>query len=159
MAGAGFKTFVAGAVLGATDVNTYLMQQSVMVFASSTARDAAIASPAQGMIVYLTNEARTYQYTGGSWKPNTPFTVEVGTTASAPITGNAAINFTASRFSQTPMVIATVQSGNTQRTSVTCVANGTTGFQAYIWAGAVASTTATTIHWIAIQATSSAGNG
>jgi hypothetical protein len=156
MAGAGFKTFVAGAVLGATETNTYLMQQSVMVFATSTARDAAITSPSQGMICYLTNEARTYQYTGGSWKPNTPFTIETGTFSA---TGNQAQNYTASRFSAAPVVIATIQSGNTQRTSVTCVANGTTGFTAYVWAGAVASTTATTVHWVAIQATSGSGTG
>jgi hypothetical protein len=156
MAGAGFKTFVAGAVLGATETNTYLMQQSVMVFANATARNAAIGSPSQGMVVYLSDEARTYQYTGASWKPNTPFTIEVGTQS---ITTSGSINFTASRFSQTPMVIATIQSGNTTRTSVTTVQNGTTGFTAYIWAGAVAATTAATVHYIAIQATSAAGNG
>ena len=156
MAGAGFKTFVAGAVLGATDTNTYLMQQSVMVFADATARNSAIGSPSQGMVVYLKDEARTYQYTGGSWKPNTPFTIEVGTIS---VTGSQAINFTASRFSQTPMVLVTVQSGNNTATSVTTAANGTTGFTAYVWSGTTAATAAKTVHWVAIQAISASGQG
>jgi hypothetical protein len=35
-------------------VNTYLMQQAVMVFTNEAARDAAITSPSEGMIAYLT---------------------------------------------------------------------------------------------------------
>ena len=41
MAGAGAKLFVSGDVLTAAQVNTYLMDQAVMVFASAAARDAA----------------------------------------------------------------------------------------------------------------------
>ena len=160
MAGAGFKTFVAGAVLGATETNTYLMQQSVMVFANATARDTTpatrIATPSQGMVSYLSDEGRTYSYTGGSWKPNTPFTIQTGTVS---VTGNLAINFTASRFSNTPMVLVTVQSGNNTATSVTTVGNSTTGFTAYVWTGTTAATTAKTIHWVAIQALSGSGDG
>jgi hypothetical protein len=156
MAGAGFKTFVAGAVLGATETNTYLMQQSVMVFADASARNSAIGSPSQGMVVYLKDEARTYTYTGSSWKPNTPFTIESG---SFTVTGNQAQNFTASRFSQTPIVVVTVQSGNNTATSVTTVSNGTTGFTAYVWSGTAASTAAKTVHWVAIQALSGNATG
>lgn len=54
MPGAGFTTFTAGSVLTATQVNTYLMQQAVMVFTNEAARDAAITSPSEGMIAYLT---------------------------------------------------------------------------------------------------------
>jgi len=54
MAGAGFITFTAGSVLTAAQVNTYLMQQAVMVFTNEAARDAAITSPSEGMIAYLT---------------------------------------------------------------------------------------------------------
>jgi len=156
MAGAGFRTFAAGEKLTASNVNTYLMQQSMMVFASAAARNSAISSPSQGMTVYLSDEGRTHTYTGSAWKPNTPFTIETGTFS---VTGNGSQNYTASRFTSAPVVIATIQSGNTQRTSVSCVANGTTGFTAYVWAGAVASTTATTVHWVAIQAISSSGTG
>ena len=54
MAGAGFKTFTAGEVFTASDANTYLMQQSVMVFTNEAARDAAITAPSEGMHAYLT---------------------------------------------------------------------------------------------------------
>lgn len=55
MPGAGFTTFTAGSVLTATQVNTYLMQQAVMVFTNEAARDAAITAPSEGMIAYLTS--------------------------------------------------------------------------------------------------------
>jgi hypothetical protein len=54
MPGAGFKTFTAGQVFTATDANTYLMQQAVMVFTNEAARDAAITAPSEGMHAYLT---------------------------------------------------------------------------------------------------------
>jgi hypothetical protein len=47
------KTFTAGEVLAAADVNTFLMDQSVMTFADSTARGSAIPSPTEGMVTYL----------------------------------------------------------------------------------------------------------
>lgn len=54
MAGAGFKTFTAGEVFTASDANTYLMQQSLMVFTNEAARNTAISSPSEGMMCYLT---------------------------------------------------------------------------------------------------------
>ena len=53
MAGAGFKSFADGNVLLASEVNEYMMQQQIMVFADSTARDAAILSPSEGMFAFL----------------------------------------------------------------------------------------------------------
>jgi len=67
MAGAGFKTFAAGEVLTAGDVNTYLMQQTVMVFASESARTTAIASPSEGMFTYLSDTDAFQYYTGSAW--------------------------------------------------------------------------------------------
>jgi len=67
MAGLGFKTFAAGEVLTAANVNGYLMQQSIMVFADATARDAAISSPSEGMFVYLTGTNALQFYDGSSW--------------------------------------------------------------------------------------------
>lgn len=71
MAGAGYKSFTAGSILTATEVNTYLMEQSTMVFATTTARDAAITSPAKGMMCYISsNDASEglYTYNGTSWR-------------------------------------------------------------------------------------------
>ncbi len=67
MAGAGFKTFSDGSVLTAAEVNTYLMQQTIMAFADATARDAAISSPSEGMFVYLTGSNALQFYDGSSW--------------------------------------------------------------------------------------------
>ena len=53
MAGAGFKLFADGNVLLASEVNEYMMQQQIMVFADATARDAAILSPSEGMFAFL----------------------------------------------------------------------------------------------------------
>jgi hypothetical protein len=50
---AGRKGFVAGEILTAADVNSFLMDQAVMVFDDDTARGSAIPSPAEGMVTYL----------------------------------------------------------------------------------------------------------
>ena len=63
MAGLGKKTFVANEVLTAADVNGYLMEQSVMVFDDSTARDAAITTPTEGMVTYLKDTDEILKYT------------------------------------------------------------------------------------------------
>jgi len=65
-AGQGFKTFATGDVLTASDVNGYLMQ-GVLVFASATARDAAITSPQQGQTVYLKDSNTIVCYSGSAW--------------------------------------------------------------------------------------------
>jgi len=68
VAGAGFKTFASGDVLTASDVNTYIMEQQIMVFASSTARDAAITSPSEGMFAFLKDDDSLVYYDGSSWE-------------------------------------------------------------------------------------------
>lgn len=68
MAGAGYKLFSTGDVLSASDVNTYLMQQTVMSFASSAARTTALASVlAEGMVTYLQDTNVVEIYTGAAW--------------------------------------------------------------------------------------------
>jgi len=66
LAGAGFKTFVNGNVLLASEVNTYMMEQQIMVFADGSARDAAITSPAEGMFAFLKDTDTLTVYTT-SW--------------------------------------------------------------------------------------------
>ena len=67
MAGAGFKDFQAGEVLTAVDVDTYLMQQTVMVFAGTAARGSAIGTPTEGMFTYLKDTDSLEYYTGSNW--------------------------------------------------------------------------------------------
>jgi hypothetical protein len=70
--GSGFKTFTAGAVLTASDVNNYLMEQAVMRFATTGARDTALSGALEdGMTVYIgSNDANEglYTYNGTSWR-------------------------------------------------------------------------------------------
>lgn len=68
MAGAGYKLFNTGDVLTAAQVNTYLMQQSVMVFANSTARTTALSGVlAEGMLSYLVDTNAVEKYDGAAW--------------------------------------------------------------------------------------------
>ena len=65
-AGLGFKTFNTGDVLSAADVNGYLMQ-GVLVFADTTARDAAITSPQEGQFAFTKNNDSLWYYSGSAW--------------------------------------------------------------------------------------------
>ena len=63
----GFKVFSVGEVLTAADVNDYLMEQSISIFADATARDAQITSPIEGMFCYLADTNELQFYNGSAW--------------------------------------------------------------------------------------------
>ncbi len=68
MAGAGYKLFSTGDVLTASDLNTYGIEQTVMVFASSSARDTALSSAkSEGMFAFLKDTDSLTYYDGSSW--------------------------------------------------------------------------------------------
>lgn len=69
MAGAGYRTFTDGQVLTAAQVNTYLMEQSIMVFATAAARTTALPSPSEGMFTYRTDANVLEYYDGAAWQP------------------------------------------------------------------------------------------
>jgi hypothetical protein len=62
LAGAGFKLFENGNVLLASEVNTFMMEQQIMVFADAAARDAAITSPSEGMFAFLKDDDKLTVY-------------------------------------------------------------------------------------------------
>ena len=71
---AGFRDFQTGEILTATNVNDFLMQQSVMKFADSAARDAALGTAVggsnalrEGMTVYLDDQDELQVYDGSAW--------------------------------------------------------------------------------------------
>jgi hypothetical protein len=98
MAGAGFKTFTAGDVLTAAQVNTYLMQQSIMVFAGTAARASAIASPADGYFSYLSDTDQLSYYNGTAYvngpgaRPTLVAPQELVNTSASTATGTVTIN-------------------------------------------------------------------
>lgn len=74
MAGLGFKDFQVGEVLTSSDVDGYLMQQTVMRFADSAARGSALGTAAgtgvalaEGMVSYLDDSNRIEFYNGSGW--------------------------------------------------------------------------------------------
>lgn len=68
MAGAGFKDFTVGQVLTSAEVDQYLMQQTVMVFDSASARNTALTGVvAEGMFSYLKDTNSTEYYDGAAW--------------------------------------------------------------------------------------------
>ena len=72
MAGSGRKTFTAGDVLTASDVQNYLMDQTTMVFAGTAARSSAIATPTEGMFAVTTDTDELDYYNGTAWVPALP---------------------------------------------------------------------------------------
>ena len=84
--GSGFKNFTAASVLTASDVNNYLMEQSVMSFASTGARDVSVTAPEDGMVAYIrSNDASEglYTYNGTSWRRGPGWNAPWGFMASA----------------------------------------------------------------------------
>jgi hypothetical protein len=67
MAGLGRKIFTAGDVLTASDVQNYLMDQTVMNFAGTAARSSAIATPTEGMVTYLADTNAVEVYDGSAY--------------------------------------------------------------------------------------------
>jgi hypothetical protein len=64
------KVFTAGEVLAAADVNSFLMDQTVMSFAGTAARGSAIPSPVEGMYTHLEDVDRLEFYNGSAFVPS-----------------------------------------------------------------------------------------
>ena len=67
MSGLGRKVFDAGEFLTAANVNGYLMDQAVMVFASAAERSIEIPSPTAGMHSWRTDATVAEVYDGSNW--------------------------------------------------------------------------------------------
>ena len=84
--GSGFKPFTAASVLTSSDVNNYLMEQSVMFFATTAARDTAITAPEDGMVAYIgSNDSSEglYTYNGTAWRKGPGWNAPWGRVASS----------------------------------------------------------------------------
>ncbi|CAB4141824.1 hypothetical protein UFOVP419_50 [uncultured Caudovirales phage] len=62
------KVFTAGEVLAAADVNSFLMDQTVMSFAGTAARGSAIPTPVEGMYTHLEDSDRLEFWNGSAWQ-------------------------------------------------------------------------------------------
>ena len=89
MAGAGFKDFTIGEALTSSDVDTYLMQQTVMRFADAAARGSALGTAvgtavplSEGMVSYLDDTNYVQVYDGSEWVSDSGFNAGTAITAS-----------------------------------------------------------------------------
>lgn len=62
-----FKVFTNGVPLPASDLNDYLMEQSVATFADSAARAAQLVSPVEGQVTYLADTDVVELWNGSAW--------------------------------------------------------------------------------------------
>lgn len=67
MAGLGRKIFNAGDILTAAQVQGFLQDQTIMVFANQAARDVAIPVPSKGMFVFLNDVDTLFLYDGNAF--------------------------------------------------------------------------------------------
>jgi hypothetical protein len=126
----GRKTFTAGEVLQAADVNDFLMDQSVMVFAGTAARGSAIPSPTEGMVTYLSDadELQVYTTDWGAIAGGKLLQVVEGTTTSTVTTTSNTFQSTGLTASITPSSssnkVLVFASGNfaTPNASASCIA-------------------------------------
>jgi hypothetical protein len=65
----GYRQWADGDALLPSDLDDYLMGQTLMRFASAAARTAAITSPVAGMRSYLADTGLEYIYSGTTWAP------------------------------------------------------------------------------------------
>ena len=114
----GRKVWLADEVLTANDLNDFLMDQAVAVFASAGARSAAILSPEVGMLTYRVDGSIYELWNGTAWVaagnnigtvPNATYALTSGTAVFATTSGNSnkVSNQTVFIQSSTPTATAT----------------------------------------------------
>jgi len=67
MAGLGRRVFEPGEFLSAANVNGYLMDQAIMVFADAASRTASIPTPTAGMHTFRADGTVVEVYNGSAW--------------------------------------------------------------------------------------------
>jgi len=64
----GYRTWTPGEVITANNVQTYLQDQTVMVFPSAAVRSTAVVVPTEGMLSWVESTNRYQYYTGATWE-------------------------------------------------------------------------------------------
>ena len=85
----GYRTWTPGEVITASNVQSYLQDQAVLVFASSAARSSAIPVGTEGMLTYLEADGK-YQYFDGVVWTDLITPIEGGTLGQAYVSGGTA---------------------------------------------------------------------
>ena len=140
MAGAGYREFQANEVLTAANVNTYLMEQAVMVFDDSAARGSAIAAPSEGMMSYTKDDNAVQVYNGTAWAAvDTTVSTINGTAVVTSLTSSTATAYTVASSDQGTFLRFT----NAGTVTVSTATAFTAGQQVQIFADGTALTVTT----------------
>lgn len=95
MAGAGWKSWVAGERVDNDQFQEYLQDQVVATFASTAARDAAITSPTEGMHALTADGDVMWVYSGSAWREINAY--GAGATYTPTVTQSGAVTKTVNR--------------------------------------------------------------
>jgi hypothetical protein len=106
------KLFQSGEVAYASDVNTYLMDQVIAVFADAAARDAAFGGANEptlsaGRFCFLLDTLEVQYYTGTQWQSSSQFTIEDDAITTAKIADDAVTTAKIADNAVTTAIIAT----------------------------------------------------
>jgi len=122
------KVWTAGDVLAAADVNTYLGDQVISVFADAAARDASITSPLHGMACYLQDTDALELYDGSAWAGGGDITSVVAGTAltGGGTGGDVTLNVDLAATTAAAGIASFVTDATTARTLTTAADEGKT---------------------------------
>lgn len=121
--GSGFRSFAFGEVLTSANVQNYLMDQAVTVFAGTAARGSAITSPETGMVSYRTDGTADSKregfefYDGSAWTRMIPAATTPGLvcvkseTAFSTASSITADNVFTSTYTNYQLVVRYISSG------------------------------------------------
>jgi hypothetical protein len=156
------KDFQSFTRLDASDVNSFLMDQTVMTFAGTAARGSAIPTPVDGMVTTdaVNKNLQTY-YT--SWRP-LPFAVaagrgSIGAPSGLNIVNVASFTFPAGRFTVAPVV--TISAEYTSANSKFIILRSVTsaGFDAGLYQQAGGTLQGSAFGYIAVQMSNGSADG
>ena len=141
--GSGFRTFQSGEVLTASNVQNYLMDQSVMVFAGTAARSSAIGTATEtGMVTYRTDGTadaarQGFEFWDGSaWtRMLRPVGLEFVTSGSFSAVTSVIVNncFTSSYRNYRLVVHTTANTGSAIEIQINLRASGTNSSASYYY--------------------------
>lgn len=117
----GFRTWTPGEIITASDVQEYLQDQTVMVFASDSVRATAIPVPIEGQLTWLEDEDK-YQFYNGSAFADLIQPISGGTSGQ-PLVANGGTAFATFRDVNAEFINTTVSNKATAYTATAADSN------------------------------------